>query len=57
MLLLEISISFTNINIPASVKSIGQMAFSGCVGLTIHTPAGSYAAKYAQENYITCVTE
>ena len=53
----ESCFSFTNITIPASVKSIGDATFTGCVELTIHTPAGSYAAQYAQKHYITCVTE
>lgn len=34
-----------------SVTEIGEYAFSGCNSLkTIHTPAGSYAEKWAKEN-------
>ena len=43
--------------VPASVRSIGWMAFADCPDLTIHTPAGSYAETYAKENNILFVAE
>ena len=50
------SLSFANcsqleyIQIPASVTQIAADAFKGCSGLTICSPAGSYAQTYAQEH-------
>lgn len=41
--------------IPASVTSIGEMAFCDCDNLTIYTPAGSFAEKYAKANKISVV--
>lgn len=38
--------------IPEGVTSIEKDAFAGCKLLTIHTPQGSYAEKYAKENNI-----
>ena len=49
--------NLTIINIPDNVTSIGKYAFSGCTNLTIHTPTGSYAEQYAQNNKINLVTE
>jgi restriction system protein len=43
----------TSIVIPNSVTSIGEYAFLGCDKLTIYANEGSYAAKYAEEKYIT----
>lgn len=40
------------IQIPASVTQIAADAFKGCSGLTICSPAGSYAQTYAQEHGI-----
>jgi len=34
------------------VTEIGESAFEGCRELTIYTPKGSRAAKYAKENKI-----
>ena len=42
--------------IPASVTVISSSAFSGCSNLTVYCPAGSYAEKYCQENFIVCNT-
>jgi hypothetical protein len=46
--------SLQEIIIPVSVKTIWWF-FGGCENLTIHCPAGSYAAKYAKENNIPYV--
>ena len=43
------------ITIPASVTFIGEMAFCDCDNLTIYTPAGSFAEKYAKDNNINCI--
>lgn len=43
--------------IPSSVKTIEDMAFSGCNYVTIYTPKGSYAEQYAQQNFIACNTD
>ena len=43
--------------IPGSVKTIEDMAFSGCNYVTIYTPKGSYAEQYAQQNFIACNTD
>ena len=45
------------IYIPDTVTSIGEDAFSDCINLTIHTPVGSYAEKYAKERGIFFVVE
>ena len=42
------------IYIPASVKTIGEDAFTGCRNLTCLTPAGSYAAEWCASHGITC---
>ena len=49
--------SLISITIPNSVTSISSFAFYGCVNLTIHAPAGSYAEQYAKENNIPFVAE
>lgn len=52
--------AFTNIKdlkIHAEVLSISEAAFVGCVGLTLHAPAGSYAESYAKEHNIPFVAE
>ena len=42
--------------IPASVTSIHSDAFQTCPKLTIVTPPGSYAERYAQKHFIPCNT-
>lgn len=44
-----------NISIPASVTRIASGVFYG-IPVTIHTPAGSYAEKYARRNRIPVIT-
>ena len=46
--------SLQSVEIPASVTEIGEYAFFGCKNLKIHTAAGSWAEKYAQENDVPC---
>lgn len=46
-----------DITIPEGVSRIGDDTFSWCDNLTIHAPAGSYAAKYAKEKGISFVAE
>lgn len=48
--------SLTDITIPASVASIGDRAFFQ-TNVTIHDPAGSYAALYAKEIQLPCAAE
>lgn len=48
--------NLTTVVIPASVTYIDKNAFKTCPKLTIVTPAGSYAEKYAQKNLIPCNT-
>ena len=43
-----------SIVIPSSIVSIGENSFSYCDNLTIITPKGSYAERYAQEFAIPC---
>lgn len=43
--------------IPASVTVISEEIFDNCPHLTIVTPAGSFAEKYAQEHWIMCNTK
>lgn len=45
------------IKIGENVTLIGENAFWNCSGITIHTPAGSYAETYAKENNIPFVSE
>lgn len=47
----------TKITIPDGVEVIEDSAFSDCKNLTIHTPVGSYAEKYAKERGIFFVVE
>ena len=52
--------AFTDIKdlkLHAEVLSISEAAFVGCVGLTLHAPAGSYAESYAKEHNIPFVAE
>ncbi len=44
-----------DIFIPASVRQIGDEAFINCNMVTIHTPRGSYAFKYAKSKGIEVV--
>ena len=41
-----------NVTIPSSVTSIEELAFDNCKEFTFITPAGSYAAAYAEKNGI-----
>ena len=41
-----------SITMPDSVTSIGDRVFFGCEKLTLHASEGSYAQRYAKENYI-----
>lgn len=43
--------------IPPSVKEIADNTFEGCKLLKIITTPGSYAEKYARENFIRCETD
>ena len=45
------------IKIGENVTLIEENAFWNCSGITIHTPAGSYAETYAKENNIPFVSE
>ena len=45
------------IKIPEKTNSIDPKAFNGCKKLTIHAPAGSYAAAYAERHKIPFVSE
>ena len=51
------SANLRTITIPASVTSIAADAFDGCAGLTIRTPKGSYASRYAAAHGLGCVAE
>ena len=51
------SANLRTITIPASVTSIAADAFDGCAGLTIRTPKGSYASRYAAAHGFGCVAE
>ena len=51
------SANLRTIMIPASVTSIAADAFDGCAGLTIRTPKGSYASRYAAAHGFGCVAE
>ena len=48
--------SLESITIPASVKRIGEMAFADCNNLTIYTPRGSKAERYAKKHRISYKT-
>lgn len=39
-----------NIYLPASLTSIGEDCFSGCPGITVIAPEGSYALQYAKNH-------
>ena len=52
ILLREVYQNLTSINIPNSVTSIGNGAFSDCTNLTIYCEQGSYADTYAKESNI-----
>ena len=45
-------VSLTDITIPASVQKMYKSSFAKCENLTIHAPAGSYAAGFARQNNI-----
>ena len=47
----------SEIYIPDSVSYIGEDAFFGCDDITVHASANSYAAEYAEENYMGFVCE
>ncbi len=47
----------THIYIPASVTAIGKRALENFDDLTIHTPAGSYAAEYGEMHGLKVVEE
>ena len=49
--------SLTSVTIPASVTSMRWSTFNYCPKLTIHAPAGSYAARYAKKNKIPFAVE
>ena len=51
------SANLRTITIPASVTSIAADAFDGCTDLTIRTPKGSYASRYAAAHGFGCVAE
>ena len=46
-----------HLHVPARVKYIGDCAFENYGDLVIHAPAGSYAAQYAEDNWIVWVEE
>ena len=46
-----------HLHVPARVKYIGDCAFENYGDLVIHAPAGSYAAQYAEDNWIAWVPE
>ena len=48
-------VNLRKIIIPESVKEIERTSFVGCMNLTVYTPAGSYAERYARENNIPVV--
>lgn len=43
--------------IPSTVTEIDDDAFYGCSNVTIITPSGSFAEKYAKEHFLACETE
>ena len=45
--------ALTSVTIPNSVTYIGVAAFGNSINVVITTPAGSYAAEYAEKNCIT----
>ena len=46
-----------HLHVPARVKHIGESAFENYGDLVVHAPAGSYAAQYAEGNWINWVPE
>jgi len=48
--------SFTEIELPESLSSIGDNAFYGCSGMTARVIPGSYAEKYCTDNGIRYIT-
>lgn len=48
--------SLETIVIPADVTDIHPQAFHGSNNVTVYCPAGSYAERYCQENFIVCNT-
>ena len=48
--------NLSKIVIPATVTQIGDTAFQGCDQVVIHAVADSYAATYAKEHEIACVS-
>lgn len=46
-----------HLHVPARVKYIGDSAFESFGNLVVHAPAGSYAAKYAEANWIAWAEE
>ena len=46
-----------HLHVPARVKYIGDCAFENYGDLVIHAPAGSYAAQYAEDNWLNWVPE
>ena len=46
-----------HLHVPARVEYIGDNAFANFGDMVIHAPAGSYAAQYAEENWLNWVPE
>ena len=46
-----------HLHISERVIYIGEGAFNNCGGMIVHAPADSYAAQYAEENWIQWVAE
>lgn len=43
-----------DVYVPASVKEMHEYTFLGNIGMTMHTPAGSYAESFAKQKNIAC---